>query len=255
MPIFLAIIAFQIACAVHCVRGGRNQLWLMIIIFLPVAGSLAYTFFEILPGLAGRREVRTLKRAAVRVIDPARDVRLAREALETADTGANRIALADALGAQGKWDEAIPHFEQADAKAPGIDRVVRLKLARACFEAGRSARARELLETLPPSGSQSENDRAALLHARLLEETGEAERALELYADIGPRMPGDEAQCRQAGLLLALGRRAEALPLLAEATRRARGMDKYERARDAEMYGWAAETLVDLEAELGQLGR
>jgi hypothetical protein len=253
MPIFLVIILFQIACAVHCVRGGRNQMWLMVIIFLPVAGSLAYSFFEILPGLAGRREVRAVKRAAVKVIDPARDLRHAREALETADTGANRMALADALGAQGEWDQAIPHYEQADAKAPGLDRVVRLKLARACFEAGRSARARKLLETLPQSGSQSENDRAALLHARLLEETGEAERALALYADIGTRMPGAEAQCREAGLLLKLGRRAEALAPLLETSRRAKRMDRYERARNAEMYAWAAEMLADLQLEQGRL--
>ena len=249
MPIFLASIFVQIACAVHCVRGGRNQLWLMVIIFLSLPGCLAYFIFEILPGLSGRREVRAVKRAAVKALDPERELRAAREAVEIADTAANRIALADSLVALGRWGEAIPHYDIAEAKAPGVDRPTRFMLAIACFEAGKSARARELLEALPPSGSQSDNDRAALLLGRLLEQDGESERALAIYAEVGERMPGAEAQCRQAALLMALGRRAEAVPLLAEAEKRAKRMDRQERAKQSDMYDWAAQSLAELRAE------
>ncbi len=251
MPIFFLSIMVQIACAVHCVRGGRNSLWLMVIIFLSLPGCLAYFIFEILPGLSGRREVRAVKRAAVKAMDPERDIRLARAAVEIADTAANRIALGDALAGHGRWAEAIPHYDLAEAKAPGVDRPTRFKLATACFEAGKGARARELLETLPPSGSQSENDRAALLLARLLEEDGESDRALAIYAEVGERMPGAEAQCRQAALLMARGRRAEALAPLSEAERRAKRMDRQERAKQSDMYDWAARSLAELRAERG----
>jgi hypothetical protein len=251
VPIFLASIMVQIACAVHCVRGGRNQLWLMVIIFLSIPGCIAYFIFEILPGLMGRREVRAVKRAAVKAMDPEREVRLAREAVETADTAANRIALADTLVALGRWSEAIPNYDLAEGKAPGVDRPTRFKLAVACFEAGKGARARELLEKLPPSGSQSENDRAALLLGRLFEADGESDRALALYADVGDRMPGAEAQCRQAALLMALGRRSEALRPLSEAERRAKRMDRQERAKQSDMYEWAARNLSELRAERG----
>ena len=246
MPILALSIVIQIACAVHCVRGGRNQLWLMVIIFLSIPGCLAYAIFEILPDYAGRRSVRAVKQAAAKAIDPERGLRRARDALDIADTAANRIDLADALGALGRWAEAIPHYEQAEAKAPGVDRGLQLKLAMACFEAGRSDRARALLEALPPSGSQSENDRAALLLARLLEEGGETARAIAIYADVGERMPGAEAQCRHAALLIGQGRGAEARPLLEEAEKRARRMDRYERAKQADMYDWAAEQLAQL---------
>ena len=251
MPFVFLSILIQIACAVHCVRGARNSLWLMVIIFLSLPGCLAYFIFEILPGLSGRREVRAVKRAAVKAIDPERDVRLAREAVEIADTAANRIALADALAGHGKWGEAIPHYDIAEAKAPGVDRPTRFKLATACFDAGKSARARELLEALPPSGSQSENDRAALLLARLIEEQGDTDRALAIYAEVGERMPGAEAQCRQAALLMTLGRGAEALPLLAEAEKRAKRMDRFERAKQSDMYDWAAQSLAELRAQRG----
>jgi hypothetical protein len=251
MPIFLASILVQIACAVHCVRGGRNQLWLMVIIFLSLPGCFAYFIFEIMPGLMGRREVRAVKQAAVKAMDPEREVRLAREAVEIADTAANRIKLADALVAMGRWGEAIPHYDLAEGKAPGVDRPTRFKLAVACFEAGKGARARDLLEALPPSNSQSENDRAALLLARVLEEEGETDRALALYAEVGERMPGAEAQCRQAALLMAAGRRSEAMRPLAEAERRAKRMDRQERAKQSEMYEWAAQSLAELRAERG----
>jgi len=184
--------------------------------------------------------------AAVRRLDPERDLRAAREAVDVADTAATRTALADALAESGKWGEAVRHYREAVAKTPGKDRTVRFKLARACLEAGNTAEARRLLEELPESASPSENDRAALLLARSLEELGETDRAIALYAELGERMPGAEAQCRQAALLIGGGRRGDAVPLLEEAERRARRLDKMERRKEAEMYDWAARTLAEL---------
>ena len=180
----------------------------------------------------GRREVRAVKQAAVKVLDPERDVRAARDALEIADTAANRWRSPSAWRRKANGTRRSPITSKPRPRRPAaIDRAIRLKLAKACFEAGRSARARELLESLPPSGSPSENDRASLLLARLLEEGGDRTRALAIYADVGERLPGAEAQCRQAALLIADGRRAEALPLLVEAERRARRMDRHERGQ------------------------
>ncbi|QAY78831.1 tetratricopeptide repeat protein [Sphingosinicella sp. BN140058] len=237
----------QIACAVHCVRNHRNSMWLMVILFFSVLGCLAYAWFEILPAYAGRREVRAVKAAASRKLDPERDIRNAREALETADTAANRIALGDALADAGAWDDAIVHYNQALAKsAGGNDRATKVKLARAELETGQATGARELLESLAPSGSPSENDRTALLLARSLDDLGESEAALALYRDVGERLAGAEAQCREAALLIRLDRHAEAVPVLEEAERRAKRIDRFERSRDAEMYDWAARTLAEL---------
>ena len=96
---------------------------------------------------------------------------------------------------------------------------------------------------------RSDNDRASLLLARMLEAEGESARALDLYADVGVRLPGAEAQCREAGLLLSLGRRAEAVAPLTEVEKRVKRVDKTERVKHGEMYGWAAETLAELRAE------
>jgi hypothetical protein len=245
-------ILIQIACAVHCVRNRGSSLWLMVIIFLSIPGCLAYAIFEILPQLAGRREVRAVKAAAVRKLDPERELRAAREAVETADTAANRSALGDALAGLGRWPEAADHYRQALVKAPGRERAAELKLARACLEAGDAGEARQLIEDVPPTASKAEADRAALLLARALEAEGEAARAITLYAELGARMPGGEALCRQAAMLIAQGRRSEALPVLSEVERRAKRIDRFERAEHSDMYDWAARTLAELRA--GQVG-
>jgi hypothetical protein len=246
MHLLALSVLIQLACAVHCVRTGRNGLWLMVILFFSVLGCLAYFFVEIVPHLGARRELRMAKAATVKKIDPDREVRAAREALDTADTAGNRIALGDAFAGQQKWGEAILHYREALAKAPGSDRATELKLARVTLESGNAAEARRLLEALPPSRSDAENDRAALLLARALAESGDGEAALALFADVGERMPGAEAQCRQAALLLEQGREAEAVVPLAEAERRGRRVDRFERARDRDMYDWAERTLAEL---------
>jgi hypothetical protein len=249
MPVLGLSILVQIACAVHCVRGHRNSMWLMVIIFLSLPGCLAYAIFEILPGFTGRREVRLARATAVKRLDPEREVRRAREALEVADTAANRTALGDSLGEQGEWRAAAAEYRAAIAKSPGGgDRGLRLRLARAELESGNDPEARAMLEALPPSGSDAENDRASLLLARALEGCGETARALALYEELGRRMAGCEALCRQAGLLIGEGRRGQALEPLTEVERRAKRLDRFERAKNPQMYDWAARTLAELRA-------
>jgi hypothetical protein len=251
LPYLAFSIMVQILCAVHCIRNGRNNLWLMVIIFLNLPGCFAYAVFEILPGLSARREVRAAKQAAIRTLDPEREVRAARDALEMTDTAANRTALGDALAEKGAWGEAVRHYREALAKMPAADRAAQLRLGRALLESGDAAAARKIFEALPESASQTENDRGALLLARALQECGDSDRALALYGEVGRRMAGAEAQCRQAALLIEKGRQAEALPLLEETARRAKRLDRMERARDADMYDWAARTLAEIRARAG----
>ena len=199
MIFVVATVLIQIACVVHLIRNGRNTLWLWAIIALPFAGSAAYFAVEILPGLLGRREVRAAKSAAVKRLDPKRDLRSARDAVDTADTAANRTSLADSLAEAGHWDEAVRHYREAVARTPGKDRTARFKLARACLEAGNTAEARRLLEELPQSASASENDRAALLLARSLEALGR-DRSCR-----GPLCRAGRADARRRGAMPARG--------------------------------------------------
>ena len=83
----------------------------------------------------------------------------------------------------------------------------------------------------------------------MLEEQGESARALVLYHEIGERLPGAEAQCRQAALLMHNGRRRDAVAPLEEVERRLKRLDPYERSTNRDMYDWAARTLAELRSE------
>lgn len=247
MIVYLALLLVQIACIVDVIRNGRNQLWIMALIFLPVASTVAYVIVEVLPGMKGNRHVRTVQAKAIAAIDPEREVRAARSALDLADTVANRIRLADALTALGKYGEALPLYREAVAMGP-LDLRTGEKLARAEFETGDAAGALATLDANRPATAQSDRDRQGLLRARILEQLERKDEALAVYADIVTRYPGEEVRCRYAALLIEQGRDRKALAVLEEVEARMKRLDRQQRAAEADMYRWAMERLAALRA-------
>ena len=244
MPIYLAVLALQVYCIVDVIRRGRNSIWIMALIFLPVASAVAYFIVEILPGLQHNRHLRAAKQKVADKIDPERELRAARQALEIADTMANRIRVADALTALGRHSEALPLYQRGAGPRPDLR--TGEKLARSLFLNDRAQEALSVLDGLPKVTSQSDQDRVALLRARLFEELGRNDEALQLYTDVMERLPGDEARCRCAALLLKLGRKAEARRVLEDVEHRMKFLDRYTRVSEAPMYDWAMRELTGL---------
>ena len=249
MILYLLILAIQVACVIDVVRNGRNQLWIMALVFLPGASSIAYVVIEVLPRISGNRHVRTMRAEVEARLDPERDLRQARDALALSDTIANHVALADALSALNRHDEAIAHYRDALARMPRPDARTQEKLAQTLFETGASGEALTLLETIAAPSTQSDRDRLTLLRARVLAELGQPDKALALYADIVTRMPGEQARCRYAALLIDQGYHARAQVVLEEVESRMRRLDRLHRSADAKMYQWANETLRGLRAQ------
>ncbi|WP_245646566.1 tetratricopeptide repeat protein [Sphingomonas soli] len=246
MP-YLAVIGLQVICIVHLMRNGRNPIWLSALIFLPVVSALAYFVVEMLPGLGGIRHVRTAKSNVVALIDPERDLRAAQEALDLADTAANRLRVGDAMAALGRHAEALPLYRESIRMTVGEpDLRTQGKLAASLYETGQAMEALALLDTMPEPAGQSEKDRQALLRAKALEHLGRNAEALAIYEDVVTRIAGEEARCRYAALLIAEGWERRAIKVLEEVETRMRHLDRQQRAADADMYRWAAETLARL---------
>jgi hypothetical protein len=241
------IIAIQIACIVHVVRNGRNQIWIMALMFLPLASAAAYFIVEILPGFSGNRHVRTARAKAIQTIDPERELRAARDALELADTVSNRLRVADALADLGRHGEALPLYREMISGVHD-DARTREKLARALFETGAHADALDMLDSGEQPTGQASLDRRGLLRARILEALGRDREALAAYADIVTRLPGEEARCRYAALLIAKGRTRDARVLLEQVEARMKRLDRQQRAAEADMYRWAMDELAKLRA-------
>jgi len=247
MIIYLLILAVEVMLVIDVIRNGRNQMWIYALVFLPGPATVAYLVLELYPRFYGNRHVRTVRAKAVHALNPEREVRAARDALDLTDTAANRIRLADALAALGRYDEALPMLHEAIARGP-LDMRTGEKLARAQYETGDAAGALATLDANTPPSAQSDRDRQTLLRARILEALDRKEEALALYADLVTRLPGEEGRCRYAALLLDQGWEKKALAVLEEVEARMKRLDRQQRAAEADMYRWAMDKLRELRA-------
>lgn len=246
MPIILMTLACQAICVVHAIKHGRNYMWISLIIFVPVIGCIAYFVVEVMPELRNDRTVRTARAKAAQALDPRRQVRAAREALDLADTAANRLRYADALAALGQHEEAVPVYRESIRMSVGdIDVRTQGKLANSLYETGQGVEALALLDAIEPVG-QSERDRQQFLRGKIYEHLGRKDEALALYEDLVTRMPGEEARCRYAALLIAEGWDNKAVKVLEEVERRMKHLDRHQRAAEGDMYRWATDTLARL---------
>lgn len=245
--IYLLLLAVEVMLIIDVIRNGRNQMWIFALMFLPGPATIAYLVLEVYPRFQGNRHVRTVRARAVSAINPEREVRAARDALDLTDTAANRIRLADALAALGRYSEALPLLREAIERGP-LDMRTGEKLARAEYETGDAAGALATLDANPPPSAQSDRDRQILLRARIFEALGRKEEALALYADLVTRLPGEEARCRYAALLLEEGWDKKALVVLEEVESRMKRLDRQQRAAEADMYRWAMDKLRALRA-------
>jgi hypothetical protein len=244
MIFFALILALQVFFIVDVIRHRRSSIWIMALVMLPMASSVAYFIMEVYPRLQGNRHVRTARQKVIEKLDPERELRTARDALNIADTMANKLRVADALTELGRHKEALPLYRGGAGLRP--DFRTGEKLARCLFLNDKPGDALAMLDGLPKVMGQSDNDRAALLRARILEELGRNDEALHLYGDVSRRMPGDEARCRYAALLLKVGRKGDAQAVLEEVEQRHKRLDRYSRSAEAPMYDWALKELQTL---------
>lgn len=244
MIVYLLILALQVSCIVDVIRRGRNSVWIMALIFLPVASAAAYFIVEILPTLQHNRHVRAARQKVVEKLNPERELRSAQQALDIADTMANRLRVADALTALGRHKDALPLYQRGAGPRPDLR--TGEKLGRSLFLNDRPQEALSVIDALPKVTAQSDRDRLTLLRARILEDMGRADEALELYGDVKERLPGDEARCRYAALLLKVGRKADARAVLEDVEHRMKYLDRHVRQENAPMYDWAMRELTGL---------
>jgi len=241
MIIYVAIIALQVYCIVHVIRNNGRTFWIFPLLIAPVVSAIAYFIVEILPTLQHNRHVRTAKEQIAQKMDPERELRAAQGQLDIADTMANRIRVADALTELGRHKEALPLYQRGAGPRP--DFRTGEKLARSLYLNDRNDEALSVLDVLPRVTGQSDIDRTKLLRARILEDMGRSDEALELYTEIMDRMPGDEARCRCAALLLKVGRKSEAVRVLEEVEQRMKYIDRHTKASNGPMYEWAMKEL------------
>jgi hypothetical protein len=216
MAYLIGSIFVQVMLIIHCVKTGRNQIWIWVLALLSIPGAIAYIAVELLPDLLGNRRTKRAVRDVKGVLDPERDLRKAeRVALVSGDV-ASRQRYAEELSKQRRHAEAADVYRTLLTGLYETDPSLMLGLARAQFESGDAAGAKATLEALIAANPDFKSAEGHLLFARAVEATGDADKALEEYRVLADYFPGGEAAVRYARLLSQQGRSDDARRVLRE---------------------------------------
>ncbi len=242
---FLISLVIQVLLIIHCIRTGRNSLWIWAIALLPLAGPIAYVLIELLPGLFGSRGTLRAVRGVRKVLDPEQDLRRYQDEARLIGDVASRQRFADELIRQGRSPEAIGIYRQALSGLYEHDPNLLLGLARAQFASGAFSEARSTLDTLIAHSPEFRSPDGHLLYARSLEGEGNLDKALEEYAAVCKYYAGAEAPLRYAQLLRASGKQEQARRVLKELLEHARLAPRHYRKMQQQ---WLAEAERELAA-------
>ena len=186
--------------AIHALRNGRNTYWLFILFAFPLFGSIVYFVVEYLPGSrVDRGFSRGLNKAssvAIGLVDPARELREARNAYDLSPSVQNRMRLAKALFARGDTHESIAHFDACLTGPFSKDPELLYAAASAKLQDGQLQQALELAQSLRAVVPDTSAERASLLLAEAYAANGDSANAKATFEASVARYGSVEVKAR-----------------------------------------------------------
>lgn len=201
---------------IHALRTGRNMYWLFILFAFPLLGSIAYFFVEFLPELRDSRALRSTGRAVRSALDPGRELRAAREAVELSPSVDNRTRLAAALLAAGDHAGAIAQYQEAAVGLHEFDPTLNVGLARALLAENRPIEARSVIERFIAQEKGRLPSDMPLLYARALAECKDTAAAEAQFSRVLQDEPSPEARCSYGAFLQTIGKSEQAQTVFRE---------------------------------------
>jgi hypothetical protein len=172
-------------------------MWIWLIVFLPLVGSIAYIFME----MFDRADMKNVQSGVSVVFNPAGRIKRLEEQLRFSDTFNNRTSLADAYLAIGQTEKAISLYESSLTGAFTENEYVLTQLSSAYFQTQRYADViaiNKKICKLP----QYPRSKAHLLYAMSLEQAGNNDMAEKEFRSMKIRFDYFEARYHY-GLFLA----------------------------------------------------
>jgi hypothetical protein len=207
MPL-LGMLHFFIAIgfAVHCYKTGRPYFWIMVLLLVPLLGSIAYVMFELLPEMANTRRGRQVASDLRTAFDPDREWRERNEQVRLSDNVDAKLKFAAECERKGMWDEAVEMYRKAGQGIFADDPDIFRNLARAQMGGGDAEGAQATLEKLRTLHPAYQNQ-------------GRLQEAEVEYRALAGYYVGLEARTRYGLLLQKLGQPAAARPLFEDVVR------------------------------------
>jgi len=238
---YYIILALQAICVFHCVRKGRTNNWIWLIVFLPLIGCLVYIFTE----MFNRRDIQNVQSGVTTVFNPGGSVRKLENNLRFSDTFANRIALADAYLSTGETDRAIQLYESSLTGNFTENEYVLSQLIIAYYQKKR-------YDDIIPIGRkiyglpQFARSRSHILYAAALGYTGHYSEAEKEFKTMKGRFANYEARYYYALLLAGTDRVNDARTLFAEMLSEASHLSSRERRYNRNWFRLAKDELNKL---------
>lgn len=222
MTFFFISLIVQVLLIVHCIKTGRNTIWIWVLALLSYAGIIAYVAAELIPELLRSRTAQRAGRNVKNVLDPTATLRRYENEARVGGNVASLQRYADELTRQGRYDEAIAQYRRALTGLYEHDPNIMLGVAQAQFGKGDAPAARQTLDDLIRLNPDFRSPQGHLLYARSLEGEGDVAKALDEYKVLATSYPGAEAGARYAQLLKSQGRTDEARKVAQEMLEAAR---------------------------------
>lgn len=245
MPILvLAELLLQGFCIYHCVRSGRANNWIYILL-LPGVGPAAYFLSEILPELANNRRARRVVSDVGTVFDPDREFRERRAEVELTGSPAAKAALADECARKGMLNDAVELYRSAVTGHYADDAHLLLGFARVLLERGDFAECARTLDHLRKKNPDFQSQEGHLIYARALEGEGKNEEASREYEAVTGYFAGFEAKARYGTFLKKIGDYAKARAVLEGLVKNYKQQPRHAQDLNRDWYDLARKALLD----------
>lgn len=236
MPFFGLGLHFLVALyfAIHAMRTGQQMYWLFILFSFPLLGSVVYFFVIYLPDSRLERGGRKMVSAAVKALDPTRELREAHDAFEYTPTAQNQMRLAAAQLDAGQPQEAAASYE-ACLKGPfASDPEIRLGAARAFIACGRFDAAIGHLQSIRANEPNFRGEDLSLLLAQALAGAGRSNEARAEFDSAVARFGSFAAMAEFAIWAADTGDRTTATTLKAQIDEATKRWNRHNRELNAE---------------------
>ena len=188
----------QLALIIHVLKTGRSRYWILMLLFMPLIGGLAYLVIEIIPefsgSISGQRAVRNVKKT----LNPGAGLRQHEAAWEQSPNVDNGRRYAEALLESGDTNAAEEIINQALKGLFENEPTLLLLKARVQFEKEQMNEVIKTLESLQEHNPDFRSAEGHLLFARALEAEGQIDKAIREYSAVSGYFPGVEARYRLA---------------------------------------------------------
>jgi hypothetical protein len=200
----------QLALIIHVLKTGRNRFWILILVFMPLIGGLAYLVIELLPEFSGSITGQRAARQVRRTLNPGAELRHHEAAWQQSPNVDNSRRYAEALLEAGRAPEAQDVIGKALTGMFATEPTLLLLRAKIEFADGSAAQAIATLEDLQQHNPDFRSAEGHLLYARALEAETRVDEAIREYSSVSGYYPGVEARYRLALCLKANGNEAAA---------------------------------------------